>query len=679
MVLAAVGIAVVSAAQGLISRNHDSRLGRLADLTDRLHLRDLYPFNPRTVLFAAILLVLGAALFGYATRNDRFHDTLLPAKDMLLRARAAARRELIAAALLALLGAVIWAYVMIRLRQGEYEPLLARLFWLSLIAFGLAIVVGRFGAGARRPWGLAWWEPLLVLAAIVFFVAVNLRDLDSWRYAAIGDEHAFFDYAKAMANGTLQVNVFSQFGVYNQRPIGTSEFQAISMRIFGEDSYGWRMATVIALAATIPGVYLLARELFDRQVAAFAVLIFSVSHYLIAYAHTVYDNIFAIVPFVWCLAFAAIGLRRQSPIAMYVAGIAGGLGFYTFPTARMAPIVLVAFMLTLGRPGLHPRVLLPLALGGLLAGLPLFAADGWDAISVSRDRTLFGFTDSATEDTLRRFQENIPRSILSFQYNPNPGHFVSGSLLDPISAVFFVLGLGYAAARVLKPSYRLLLIWLIVAIAFAGLLSPYNRVAYDRLHLALPVVAIIAALAVAWMGRVLMDGAREFRMPRDFRPLVVVAGFAVLAPALVWLNLDRFYIDSPKVIPTTEERMALGGLRDGCEYDDVSLAIIREPRPLLDPAIAVYGETDRQVSTRSLIQAAGMEDYDSFDCIVVTRFATDVPLVTGNETGDARANGAVLVKHLTDEYGYEPVGVITNPTSPIEAIILRSASEARGR
>src|SRR5205814_151705 len=107
---------------------------------------------------------------------------------------------------------------------------------------------------------------------------------------------------------------------------------------------------------------------------------------------------------------------------------------------------------------------------------------------------------------------NLPRSLLGYNYNPDAGHFVSGSLVDPISAVFLVSGFFLALVRIDKPAYRLLIIWFGVDILFAGIFSPYDRVGYDRLHLALPVVALFAGIGVSLVIRLVSNGLLHGRI-----------------------------------------------------------------------------------------------------------------------------------------------------------------------
>ncbi len=653
-VLATASFITLAAAQAATSRNFERRLHWLR--APARYLGDVYDL-PRTELFAIMLFLIGALVFAVATFRMQLDAPFLPPPGSTSK-RPFTRSRGVLAARVMIVAAAAWIFLNLRLYNHHYRGSLVWFFWFAIVGFALAVVILWWRSSVRIAIDLRWWEISVVAAALVFFLVVNIRDVNSWRYAAIGDEYAFFDYAKAMENGTLRANIFSQVGVYSQRPIGTSAIQALSMRIFGADSYGWRLATPIALAAAIPAVYLLGRELFDRQVAAFSTLVFATSHYLTSYAHTVYDNVFALVPFTWSIALAVVGLRRSSAPWMFAAGAVGGIGFYTFPTARMAPIVLVLFLFTLGRRGWQPRLLLPLLSALLITGLPLFATDRWNAISVARDRTVFGFQDSTTEGIGIRILENIPRSLLAFNYNPNPGHFVSGSLLDPVAAVFLVAGFAFALAHVHKPAYRLLVVWFGIDILFAGIFSPYDRVGYDRLHLALPVVALFVGVAMSLAARSVSTGLMHGRIAHGY---LAAALFVAIAPVLAYVNLQRFFVDSPMVNTTTEERMALGGIESaGCKGSERTLAVIREPRPLLNPAIATYRWTDRDVMTRSLTDARSANDYDAFTCVVIV----EVP------DASTVASVASLVDRLEGNFKFEEKQVLSNGSPRFRAIVL---------
>jgi hypothetical protein len=669
--LMAAGVVVAALGQAAMSRDFDADLGVIAD--PARYLRDVYPAHPRSVLFGALLLLVGGIVFALGTlRRPDMAAPFMPEADARSPRGALWSRRNIGAGAAGALGLILWLWLIWRLLGGHYDERYVTVFWASIALIGIAVVAARWITSARLRFSLRWWEPVVVAAAVTFFLVTNARDIDAWLYHAIGDEYPFFAYARQMSDGHLTANVFSQLGVWNQRPVGTSAFQAWTMDVFGSDTFGWRVATPIALAAAVPAVYIAARELFDGRVATFATLIFATSHYLTSYAHTGYDNIFAITPFAWCIALAVVGLRRASPGWMYAAGIVGGLGFYTFPTARMAPVVLVLFIATLGPRAWKPGTLLPLAIGLAIAGLPLFATDGWDAISVSRDRTVFGFTDHPTEGVAIRITENIPRTLLGFSYNPDAGHFVSGSLLDPVTAVLLVLGLAWSIANIARPAHRLLALWLIVTLAFAGILSPYDRVAYDRLHLALPVVAMYGAIAAAALVRAAAEAAPRMRYAA---PAIAVGALVVLAPLLAYMNLHRFLVDSPQVIPSTEERVALGGLdMRECRDAAPAIAIVRTPAPLLAPTLAAYG-WDGWTTTRPVTEAMTAGDYAAYGCAVVTVLREPTSQEVSGEVPrtcheSCWREATTTVERLEDEFGYRRVGSVTQGAAHFEAVVL---------
>ena len=64
--------------------------------------------------------------------------------------------------------------------------------------------------------------------------------------------------------------------------------------------------------------------------------------------------------------------------------------------------------------------------------------------------------------------------------------------------------------------------------------------------------------------------------------------------------------------------MAIGGIETSpCKDVRKVLAVLREPRPLLKPAIATYAWSNRDVTTRSFSDAIAASDLAAFECIVV--------------------------------------------------------------
>ena len=218
-----------------------------------------------------------------------------------------------------------------------------------------------------------WWDIAIVMALVAAFFAINLHDLRDWYYSAIGDEYLFYDHARRIVDEGI-VRPFSQEGVYNKHPVMNSVFQAGVMRVFGADYFGWKFSETLNAALTIPAVYLLGHLLGGRRAAVAAAAVFAFSHYVLAFAHTGYNNLSALPVASWALALFVLGWKRESSFLLYLAGVVAGLGFYTHYSARAVLPIMVLFSVTVVRPR-HLVHLWPLSLGFALAVVPTFVVE----------------------------------------------------------------------------------------------------------------------------------------------------------------------------------------------------------------------------------------------------------------------------------------------------------------
>jgi 4-amino-4-deoxy-L-arabinose transferase-like glycosyltransferase len=451
--------------------------------------------------------------------------------------------------------------------------------------------------------------------AVTFF-ALNVRDLDGWRYAYIGDEGGFFDWAREIGGSG---NLFSQYGPYGYHPSLSSAYQAMVMKVFGVDYFGWKMASLLSVVATFPAFYVLMRVAFGLRPAAFATLFLSASHYLFAYAHTGYDNIFALFPAVSAFALFFIGWRYASSFALFAAGMAAGLGFYTFYSARAAIVVLAVFVLTMGFRRWRPSFAGVVALGFSLAALPIFAVDKMDVINAMLDQS----ARVSAVPLWKQLLENLPRSLFAFNYNPSEGHYLAGSLMDVASAVLAVLGLSYSLSRIRSGSHRFLVIWYTAALVATGLFSPYDRVTFERMHIVLPAMAAFAGIAVDQTLVVLEDALRSQRL----KPLLTGLALVVLVPLVFALNIHRFWVDSARASPTHTITVAVRAVMEGpCAGNGSRNAIVTEqsqvPSAALDYVFSIYGLTDNKPALLSY-EGESAGTLAGFRCVVLV--AVDRP------------------------------------------------------
>ena len=508
-------------------------------------------------IYAIIILATGAALFGTGSGRSEFPH--FGATDQRARTptrtapRGTVERFVVVLGVLSFAG-LIQALV-IGAERGWYV-----FAWLAAI---IALALPFASQAQRRidaSTGFRIREIAFLAVVVGVFVALNVRDLTHWYYSVIGDEYAFYNEARSqLENGV--VRPFDQAGVYGKHPVLGTTYQAFVMGLTGTDHFGWKLSSLIAVAVAIPGVYALARQVGGRGIAAMSSALFTSSHYLFAYAHTGYNNIHAIAPTVWALAALAHGLRRNSRLTLYAAGVLAGLGFYTFFSARTAIVVIVAFVLL--QRGLRRAVatLVPTIAGFVVTAAPIFVVSRLDTISGMISEIPGGYSPGVTGPAIERIAENVTRNLLAFNFNVDSHHYVTGSLLDPITAVLAVLGVFVALRHGNHPAFRLLLIWLAIGAVTTGILSPYPGVAISRLNFLVPPLSILAAIAVRELWRA---GGERFHTIHSYRWAAPIAAAVVLL-AVLGLNYNRFWRDSPREFHLPQQAIGLGaGRSDAC-------------------------------------------------------------------------------------------------------------------
>lgn len=577
---AALGLA--SYAQYAINRQPpgwSSFLDRLNEELTRIYHR------PQSVALAFFLFLAAALLFLLAGR-EKGEPAVVEGRQTAGWKVSALVRERAARVMLALfvLGVGLWALIMWQLWHGVYEEWYPLRFAIALVAVAAAAVLWDLRHAVKLRPHVSWWEVALLLGLVGTFIGLNVRDLDGWRYAFIGDEGAFFDTAKLIDRG-VTLNLFSQVGTYGDHPLAGSAYQAMVMKVFGFNYFGWKMASLLIIVAAIPPFYFLLRTLLGPRPAVFGTVLLSASHYLFAYAHTGYDSVFAVLPVVLAFAVFYSGLRRGSSFLLLASGIVSGLGFYTFYSSRAAIVILALFVFTLGWRRWRPGLVLPVSLGFLLAVGPMFAVDGKEVI-----RGMLGQSvDLVNEPLVKHILENVPRSLFAFNFNPDQGHYTAGALMDAVSGTLAMLGLFYALFRVGSAPYRFLVAWFAVSLVATGLFSPYDRVALTRLQIVLPVMAAFAGLAIH-RGLLVFE---EATWREKLRPYLGVLAFAGLTPLIFALNVERFWGDSARHSPTGAQTVAVRAVLEGpCDAQPGTLVVSVDQSPWMVSIFGMYSLGD---------------------------------------------------------------------------------------
>lgn len=406
--------------------------------------------------------------------------------------------------------------------------LLARQFWLHDRQSGLDL--GLHLARADKAW------LLVLLLAGVFIGAAYLQEIPA---RMIGDEGSFWEAARAIAVGQHKPSFFD-LGVYTF-PMAGSYWQAAALRVFGLNVWGWRFASVLAGVLAIVPLYVLGREWFGWGTAVIAGVIMLTSPYFLAFARLGYNNSQALLPVTLALGCATLGIRRSSLFYFWLAGLAAGLGFYTYTAARLGLIVLVflALLLLARRDVSWRRCLIILATIGIawaVVVLPywVFGLTNpnraepyklWESLffNVFYGRTFFsddeifryagplriGYQELFFQPFiyLRLLLRGLVRSLLVFNspFFGGEEHFVETGLAGGVlPGTFLVLGSALALRGWRRLRFALPLVWFAAGLLF---LSVANTLPPRQTHLVvlIPVVALLAAAGLVAFTAVLAE------------------------------------------------------------------------------------------------------------------------------------------------------------------------------
>ncbi len=123
--------------------------------------------------------------------------------------------------------------------------------------------------------------------------------------------------------------------------------QALTMALFGPSVWGIRGVSILAGTASVLLTYLLARQLFDVRVALLAALLLAISFWSLMYSRSGQRHILVTVTTLtsfYCF-WRAVDLR--SLLWFSLAGVALGIGYYTYFASRGVPLIFITWGLYL--------------------------------------------------------------------------------------------------------------------------------------------------------------------------------------------------------------------------------------------------------------------------------------------------------------------------------------------
>jgi len=200
---------------------------------------------------------------------------------------------------------------------------------IALLAGGIALVAwGLGGAIARWP-GWSWEAALvagLALAVRVWDLGSSVRTLVDEGHFAFGITY-FWEYP--------DIRLLEPMPTAASFPFIFSYGQSAAVALLGRDLFGLRAFSALLGALTVPALYLLARQLYDRTTALLSALVLLTFPPHVHYSRLALNNIADPLFGTLALAGLARGLQTGRPGAFAWGGAALGLTQYFYDGGRL--------------------------------------------------------------------------------------------------------------------------------------------------------------------------------------------------------------------------------------------------------------------------------------------------------------------------------------------------------
>jgi 4-amino-4-deoxy-L-arabinose transferase-like glycosyltransferase len=283
------------------------------------------------------------------------------------------------------------------------------------------------------------------------------------------------------------------------------------MRLFGENHYGIVMASVVLGTLSLPLVFLLGRELGGAILGFMAAGLLAISYTHIHFSRILFGNSASFAALVLTYALFR-GLRTRETFWFALSGVFVGLGLLLYDSSRVVPLILLSVMLWqwLWQHQTFKLLFknwLVLGAGAVVAFGPMLAFAVLNfSIFAGRANVVTLWTPDVWRHEVASYEtssgfvvivQQIWRTFLTLHLSGDSSpHFAfPRPMVSSVTALFFILGLGYAIFRMKEIKHFTLHVWIFLTFIFGGVLTadpPY----WPHLNIALPPIVLVAAVGI---------------------------------------------------------------------------------------------------------------------------------------------------------------------------------------
>lgn len=432
----------------------------------------------------------------------------------------------------------------------HHPPLLTHGIWLAgLLVLGVGAWIG---SRSERQLEEHIDRETLLAGVALFLVSLVVF---GWQLTTLpaevhgDDAEVGLDAVRLLANFNLFGSGWFELPRFHALPT------AVGLQIFGVNLLGLRATSAALGIGSVLLLFAIARRLWGFEVALLAGLLLAGQRFFIHLSRTGYhyiDTPFASLLVVWL--FLRLWQDRRIDAGVWC-GVVMGLAIQTYYASRLIPLLLAVTWLGWLR-GTRLRELrgrfvafAVVVLVALAVAAPMFGyfANDWDNFwKRTRDTSVFSekltkhLTGAYKTDSLATIvliQARAAVGVFNTTYDTSVQYGLRATLLDPVSATLFVLGIALLLSRLLQRRSLLVVLWTAVPL-IAGAALTIDTPFYPRISGLVP----FAVLAVALALHALLDAVRGALPGRLGMRVAAVMTAGVLA--LVYAeNLRTYFVD----------------------------------------------------------------------------------------------------------------------------------------
>jgi hypothetical protein len=329
-------------------------------------------------------------------------------------------------------------------------------------------------------------------------------------------------------------------------PNGYIYYMAGMFKWLGANWMSLKLVSLIPAILSVAAIYFLGRLVFGPTAGLMAMLFLAVSRWHLSMSRWGWNETAPPLFQILATFFLIRGLRDRRAFDYALSGLLMGLSIYTYLSARLAAVTILLYILywILSDPSGIRAALRRSWLGFVIFGVATLIAVAPLAVTYLKDPFAMNnrvseisiFRDVGEQQSLKPFLQNIG-DILKFfhQTGDHQGkhNLPDEPMTDPITGLFFAVGLAYAILRWRDQRYFLLITWLVIGLAGSFLSSHHESPQSYRALSGLPAVVLMAADILDRATRAIYRGLQE-RISSESRPrLPAYAASAIAILALL--------------------------------------------------------------------------------------------------------------------------------------------------